>query len=125
MYGWAIDIVTFLLLIVTMVLIVKKHVKGLNIAWKLLAVVPLLMFINPILQVAVSNAASMKKYAGNEVAGLPSNIPAAPTPAPPSSPPLISVSSPFSRYSITSWPQKTFFAATSTQTQKWKTLRVL
>ena len=104
MYGWAINIVTFLLLIVTMVLIVKKHVKGLNIAWKLLAVLPLVFFLDPILQVAVSNPAGMKRYAANEVACLPSNIPAAPTPAPPPSPPLISVSSPFSRYSITSWP---------------------
>ena len=76
----------FLLLIVTMVLIVKKHVKGLNITWKLLAVVPLLMFLNPILQAAVSNPAGMKRNAGNEVAHLPSNISAAPNPATPPAP---------------------------------------
>jgi hypothetical protein len=65
-FGWVIDICALLLLIVTMVLIVKKHAKGLNITWKLLAVVPLLMFLNPILQVAVSNPAGMKRNAANE-----------------------------------------------------------
>jgi hypothetical protein len=65
-FGWVIDICALLLLIVTMVLIVKKHAKGLNITWKLLAVVPLLMFLNPILQVAVSNPAGMKRMAANE-----------------------------------------------------------
>ena len=89
MYSWALNIVTFLLLIVTMVLIVKKHIKGLNIIWKLLAVMPLLFFLDPILQVAASNPAGLKRYSGNEVAGLPSNIPAPPTPAPP--PPLPSL----------------------------------
>ena len=85
-FGWVIDICALLLLIVTMVLIVKKHAKGLNITWKLLAVVPLLMFLNPILQVAVSNPAGMKRNAANEVAHLPSNISAAPTPPPPTHP---------------------------------------
>ena len=74
MYGWAMNIVTLLLVIVTMVLIVKKHAKGLNITWKLLAVMPLLFFLDPILQLAVSNPALMIRYTGNEVAGLPSPI---------------------------------------------------
>ena len=88
MYSWAIDIYTLLVMIVTMVLIVKKHVKGLNITWKMLAVVPLLMLLNPILQAAASNPAGLKRYTANEVAGLPSNIPAPPTPAPPPTPAL-------------------------------------
>jgi len=66
MYGWAMNIVTLLLVIVTMVLIVKKHAKGLNITWKLLAVMPLLFFLDPILQLAVSNPALMIRYTGNE-----------------------------------------------------------
>merc|ERR1740130_1287668 len=66
MYSWAIDISTLLVMIVTMVLIVKKHVKGLNITWKMLAVVPLLMLLNPILQAAASNPAGLKRNAGNE-----------------------------------------------------------
>ena len=123
-YGWVIDLLSFLLMIGTMVLIIKKHVAGLNIIWKLLAVVPLLMLIQPILQAAVSNPALMTTSTGNQVAGLPSPIflphllpflyP--PTPlsswcllssTPTSSPPLLP---PFTRYSFTSWLPKTRFA---------------
>ncbi len=44
MYGWVMDLLSFLLMIGTMVLVLKKHVAGLNIIWKLLAVMPLLHF---------------------------------------------------------------------------------
>jgi len=74
MYGWVMDLLCFLLMIGTMVLIIKKHVAGLNIVWKLLAVMPLLIFIQPILWAAVSTPAGMKRSTGNQVAGLPSPI---------------------------------------------------
>ena len=103
------NFVVLLLLIVTMVLIVKKHVKGLNIACKLLAVMPLIFLLEPILQVAFASS-QMDRFHGNEVAGLPSPI-SLPHLLPLLHPPPLSSSLP-PRYSITSWPRKTFFVAT-------------
>jgi hypothetical protein len=108
------DLLCFLLMIGTMVLIIKKHVAGLNIIWKLLAVMPLLIFIQPILWAAVSTPAGMKRSTGNQVPGLPSPI--FPPPSLIVVPPLLhrhffpAVTFPFSRSSFTPWPRKTMFA---------------
>ena len=37
--GWALGLVLLVLMIVTMVLVLKKHAAGLKVVWKLLAVV--------------------------------------------------------------------------------------
>jgi len=69
-YGLITDLVLLLLMIGTMVLVLKKHAAGLKIVWKLLAAMLLIIFLQPILQVAVSNEASMKKNTGEQVTGL-------------------------------------------------------
>ena len=69
-YGLITDLVLLLLMIGTMVLVLKKHAAGLKIVWKLLAAMLLIIFLQPILQVAVSNEASMKKNSGEHVTGL-------------------------------------------------------
>ena len=70
LYGWAFGLVLLVLLIVTLVLVLKKHAAGLKIVWKLLAAMLLIIFLQPILHVAVSNEASMKKNTGEHVTGL-------------------------------------------------------
>ena len=69
-YGLITDLVLLLLMIGTMVLVLKKHAAGLKIVWKLLAAMLLIIFLQPILQAAVSNEPSMKKNTGEQVAGL-------------------------------------------------------
>ena len=70
LYGWAFGLILLVLMIVTLVLVIKKHAAGLKIVWKLLAAMLLIIFLQPILQVAVSNEASMKKNSGEHVTGL-------------------------------------------------------
>ena len=70
LYGWAFGLILLVLLIVTLVLVIKKHAAGLKIVWKLLAAMLLIIFLQPILQAAVSNEPSMKKNTGEQVTGL-------------------------------------------------------
>ena len=71
LYGWAFGLILLvLLMIVTLVLVIKKHAAGLKIVWKLIAVVIALLFIQPIINAAVSNEAGFKQGVGNKVAGL-------------------------------------------------------
>ena len=103
-YGLITDLVLLLLMIGTMVLVLKKHAAGLKIVWKLLAAMLLIIFLQPILQVAVSNEASMKKNTGEQVTGLflqqyPLRCSCQPHP---DSPSLLS--------SFTKWPSRTYFA---------------
>ena len=74
---------TFLLVLGNMVLIIKKHIAGLGISWKLLAVIPLLYFPMPFVNAAVSSPAQELRTTANEVAGLPSPISLHPPPPSP------------------------------------------
>ena len=100
-YGLITDLVLLLLMIGTMVLVLKKHAAGLKIVWKLLAAMLLIIFLQPILQAAVSNEPSMKRTPATRwlaySAAIPSPmlLPASPGP----SPSLLS--------SFTKWPSKT------------------
>ena len=99
-YGLITDLVLLLLMIGTMVLVLKKHAAGLKIVWKLIAVVIALVFIQPIINAAVSNEAGFKQGVANTVAGLfPWRHPLdAPPPSPGPSPTLLP--------SFTRWPSK-------------------
>ena len=101
LFGWAFGLVLLVLLIVTMVLVLKKHAAGLKVVWKLLAVVQVLLFLQPIINAAVSNEAGFKQRVGNQVAGLflwqtraPMLLPPSPGPSPTLLP------------SFTRWPSK-------------------
>ena len=65
LYGWAFGLILLVLLIVTLVLVIKKHAAGLKIVWKLIAVVIALVFIQPIINAAVSNEAGFKQGVAN------------------------------------------------------------
>ena len=69
MYSAIVLTLTMLLVLGNMVLIVKKHIAGLSISWKLLAVMPLLYFPMPFILAAVSAPAQALRFKANEVAG--------------------------------------------------------
>ena len=73
-FGGILRVLTFVLMIGTLVLIVKKHAKGLNIACKVLAAMPLLYILVPIINAAVAAPAQALRSTGNEVARNPSPI---------------------------------------------------
>jgi len=65
-FGGILRVLTFVLMIGTLVLIVKKHAKGLNIACKVLAAMPLLYILVPIINAAVAAPAQALRSTGNE-----------------------------------------------------------
>ena len=98
---------TILLLLGNTALVLKKHIAGLSVSWKVVAVMSLLWLPVPISNAAVSMPAQALRFTANEVACLPSPIFM-------HSRSLFASTSPVSPpNSFTRWPRKTRFAATT------------
>ena len=72
-YGLLTDVLILLLMVGTVVLVGMKH-AAISKMWKVLAVMPLLVFLGPILNVAVSAPAQLTRRTGAAVAAAPTPI---------------------------------------------------